>query len=131
VGDPGLTFIVRVSGKPAGFGLTLPDWNQAISAARGRLLPIGFLRILRARRKIDAARFIVLAVKQPYRNRGLEAIIIDRTIQNFVRKGFTEGELSMVLESNLPMRRIIEKHIGGKVFRRYRIYQKTLAGNAS
>ena len=33
----------------------------------------------------------------------------------------------MVLESNQAMRRIIAKHTGAQVFRRYRIYQKSLS----
>jgi hypothetical protein len=126
IADPRLVYLVRVDGVPAAFGVTVPDWNQAIRKARGRLLPLGLIRIMRARKKIDGARFLLLGVRQDQRARGLAAVIIQRTMEDFTRLGYREGELSMVLESNEPMRRIIEGLVGSKAFRRYRIYEKDL-----
>jgi GNAT superfamily N-acetyltransferase len=122
--EPKLTFLVRVNGEPAGFGLLLPDWNQAIAKARGRLFPFGLIRILIARRRIDFIRFIVLAVSKRFRGRGLEAAIIHRMIKKVKDLGYQKAELSMVLESNKPMRRIIEGTIGSPIYKRYRVYEK-------
>jgi GNAT superfamily N-acetyltransferase len=127
--EPQLIFIVRVNSVPAGFGLTIPDWNQAISKAQGRLFPFGLFRVLMTRRHIDTARFIVLAVRQHFRGRGLEAPIILRTIENAKRLGYKHGEMSMVLESNVPMRRILENLFERRPYRRFRIYQKCLKGD--
>ncbi|MFC1530255.1 hypothetical protein ACFL6R_06025 [Gemmatimonadota bacterium] len=126
IGEPELTFIIRSAGIPAAFGVTVPDWNMAITAARGRLLPLGLFRMMMARRKIDAVRVMLLGVRPEFRGRGLEALIIQRTIEGAIRLGYAEAELSMVLESNTPMRRIIERVMGSEQIKRYRIYRKEL-----
>ncbi|MCK7478662.1 MAG: hypothetical protein M0C28_15745 [Candidatus Moduliflexus flocculans] len=38
--------------------------------------------------------------------------------------GMARGELSWVLENNVPMRAIAEKEIKADVYKRYRIFQK-------
>jgi GNAT superfamily N-acetyltransferase len=122
--EPSLTFIVRINGESAGFGLLLPDWNQALVMAHGRRFPFGLIRILIARRRINCVRFIVLAVSKRFRGRGLEAAIIHRMFEKVKVLGYRKAELSMVLESNRPMRRIIEGTIGSPVYKRYRVYEK-------
>jgi len=124
VGEPRLTLVVRVNGEPAGFGLSLPDWNQALTKVRGRLFPLGLIRIFMARRNIDLARFIVLAVSKRFRGRGFEAAIIHYTIKSIRDLGYTKGELSMVTESNRPMRRIIEGTVGSPIYKRFRVFEK-------
>ena len=42
----------------------------------------------------------------------------------FQRLGYRDGELSMVMESNLPMRRILERVVGSPICKRYRIYDR-------
>jgi hypothetical protein len=41
------------------------------------------------------------------------------------RDGIRQVELSWILESNQPMRNVIES-LGGDAYKRYRIYQKSL-----
>jgi GNAT superfamily N-acetyltransferase len=124
IGEPRLVIVARVKGEPVGFGLSLPDWNQALSKARGRIFPFGIFRILMARRHIDFLRFIVLAISRRFRGRGLEAAIIHHTIKNAMDLGYRKGEMSMVTECNSPMRRVIEGTIGSPIYKRYRIFEK-------
>jgi len=41
------------------------------------------------------------------------------------RQGFAEVDMSWILEQNQGMRKIIDE-VGGKLYKRYRIYQKDL-----
>src|SRR4030095_6365286 len=51
--DPDLVIFAEVKGKPAGFSLSLPDFNQVLKKMNGRLLPFGFIKLLLNKRKID------------------------------------------------------------------------------
>ncbi|RLC54882.1 MAG: N-acetyltransferase, partial [Chloroflexota bacterium] len=53
--DPDLVFFAEVDGRPVGFSATIPDVNQALKAANGRLFPLGWLRLWWRMRHIDVA----------------------------------------------------------------------------
>ena len=65
-----------------------------------------------------------MGVKKKYRNKGLEALVIDRIIKNSKKMGMGRGELSWVLENNREMRTILEKQMNADLYKRYRIYEK-------
>ena len=52
--------------------------------------------------------------------------VIDAVRKKLVQRGVREVELSWILESNAGMRDIIEA-IGGRAYKRYRIYERELA----
>lgn len=126
VAIPDLLLIAEVSGEPVAFSVTLPDLNEAIAhVPDGRLLPFGIVRLLWHRRKIRRARVVTLGVLPEHRRRGLEARLYLETMERGVARGFRSAELSWILEENEPMRRGIEA-LGGRLAKRYRIYEKTL-----
>ena len=123
--DPDLVFIARAGGEPIGFNVTLPDLNQALIHLDGRLFPLGWLKFLYWKRRIDAIRFFVLFVVPEWRHRGVSAAIFHRTFAEATRKGYKWGEGSTIGEENLPMRRDVER-AGGVHYKTYRLYQRTL-----
>lgn len=121
--DPALCLIVSVGDEPIGFSLALPDLNEAIRhLTDGRLLPFGFIRFLRHRRKIRSIRVLTLGFKPQYRHSGLGAALYLRTWLTGVEKGYVEGEGSWVLEDNHEIVRALER-MGGKPYRRYAIFE--------
>jgi hypothetical protein len=54
--------------------LSLPDYNQVLCRLNGRLLPFGWLKALRARRRIDDIRVLALGVKREHRHTGLQPV---------------------------------------------------------
>jgi GNAT superfamily N-acetyltransferase len=123
--DRDLVFLAEHAGEPIGVAVTVPDLNQAIRAARGRLLPLGWLRLLLAKRRIDAVRVLILGVVAEYRNRGVDAVLYARTMAAARRKGYRWGELSWVLESNPAMQRAAAG-LGAERYKTYRIYDREL-----
>jgi GNAT superfamily N-acetyltransferase len=123
--NPRLCAIAEIGGQPVGFALGLPDYNQALRHTDGRLFPIGLLKLLWYRRKIDAARVLTLGVKAGYRNKGLDALLILHIWKEGVRAGYAKGECSWILEDNWDMRRGLER-IGASVYKTYRVYEKPL-----
>jgi hypothetical protein len=124
--NPDLCAIAEFGGEPVGFALGLPDYNQALRHANGRLFPFGLLKILWHRRHIDAARVLTLGIKPGHRHKGLDALLILHLWREGVRSGQPKGECSWILEDNWDMRRGLER-IGAKVYKTHRVYEKPLA----
>lgn len=129
--DPELVSIVESQGQAVGFGVTLPNVNEAIRNFGGRLLPFNWARLLWRLKVTDvkSARVPLMGVR---RNAvpGLSAalvpyLVIEGMRRRCLARGFREIELSWILEDNRPMRRMIES-IGGRVYKTYRVYEKAL-----
>ncbi|NLG83610.1 MAG: hypothetical protein GX493_03160 [Firmicutes bacterium] len=123
--DPELVFIARAGEEPIGFNVTLPDLNQALIHLDGRFFPFGWLKFLYWKRRIDGIRFFVLFVVPEWRHKGVSAAIFHRTFLTATKKGYRWGEGSTIGETNLPMRRDVER-AGGIHYKTYRIYQRPL-----
>jgi GNAT superfamily N-acetyltransferase len=126
---PELLLIAEVKGEPVAFSMTIPDANEALKVANGRLttfgLPIGLLKLLQASRKIRRLRLITLGIKEGYRRRGLDAILYLDTLRTAHRLGYEGGEISWTLEINHLVNRAIES-MGGKRSKTHRVYERAL-----
>jgi GNAT superfamily N-acetyltransferase len=124
--DRDLFFIAEYDGEPAGMSLVLPDMNQALKRAGGRLFPLGLLKMLWYRRKINAWRMPLLGVRQEHRLRGIEVAFVCRTYDVAKKnRNYRKGELSWVLESNTAANAVL-KRLGARRSKTYRIYEKPL-----
>jgi GNAT superfamily N-acetyltransferase len=126
---PEMTLIAEVKGEPVAFAITLPDANQAIKHAKGRLtrfgLPIGLVKMLLAMKKIRFGRLAILGIRQGFRKRGLDAVLMGDTFLNGRKLGWYGGEIGWTLEDNDMVNRAIEL-FGAKKYKTYRIYSKAL-----
>jgi GNAT superfamily N-acetyltransferase/ribosomal protein S18 acetylase RimI-like enzyme len=126
---PELLLIAEVKGEPVAFSMTLPDGNEAIKAANGRLttfgLPIGLVKLVLASRRIRRLRLVTLGIKEGYRRRGLDAILYLDTIRTAKALGYEGGEIGWTLEDNHLVNRAIES-MGGTKSKTYRLYQRAL-----
>ncbi len=113
------------TGEVVGAALTLPDFNQVLAKLNGRLLPFGWITALRERSKIDAVRVFALGVKPEYQHTGVAARFYQMHFDAAERTPQKGGEMGWILETNKPMNRAMEG-MGGKIVRRYRIYEREL-----
>jgi len=121
-----LVRIARCGNQPIGFLVAMPDYNQVLAKMNGRLFPTGWLTFLRMRRKIDAIHvFIAFVIPEYQRKRVIEALYY-AVAREALARGYTWGEGSTVLETNLPMRKENER-LGGVHRRTYRIYRKQIS----
>ncbi|HDD24396.1 MAG TPA: N-acetyltransferase [Chloroflexi bacterium] len=123
--DPDLVFFAEVDGRPVGFSATIPDVNQALKAANGRLFPLGWLRLWWRMRHIDVASLKLLAVLEEYRSRGLDSLLYLETARVLLRKGYAWLDMSLTAEHNVMINRII-KNVGGQRYKVYRTYYMPL-----
>ncbi|MDX6624505.1 MAG: hypothetical protein QOE75_2437 [Solirubrobacterales bacterium] len=124
--DENWTYIAEKDGEAVGAALTLPDINQVTAKLNGRLLPFGWLKFLLGKPKIDQLRVFALGVKHDYRHTGVAAGLYLRHLEEAAKPGgIGGGEMGWILETNKPMNRAMEG-MGGRVVKRYRLYERTL-----
>jgi GNAT superfamily N-acetyltransferase len=120
-----LVLIAEVNSEPVAFSMALPNINEALAKIRGRLDPIGLVKLLYYSRRVTTARHLILGVRAAYRRRGLEAILYIETFKRAQRLGYREGEVGWTLETNALVNRAIEV-LGGRRVKTYRLYEKAL-----
>ena len=123
--DPKLVAIVTYEEEVAGFMITIPSINEGIIAARGHLFPFGFLKILKAARNTSQLDLLIGGIKEKYRGMGIDGLIAVHIINIARNAGFKSIDSHLELESNWKMRAENEK-LGGKVYKKYRIFRKEL-----
>jgi len=128
---PELSLIVNINDEPAAVAVALPNINEAIAGLNGKLSPINIAKLL-WRFKVRGprtARLAILGIRKQYRNvkkyAGLSTFMYAKMNHAGQRCGIDWGELSWTLEDNAPINTAI-KFMGGKIYKRYRIYERSL-----
>ena len=118
-------------GEPAAMAVTLPNINEWIKGLDGRLLPFGWAKLAwqLVARPPASIRLPLMGVVKKYHGTitgSTLALGVIETVRRYhTSRGTLAGELSWVLEDNMPMRKIIEAS-GAIPYKTYRIYEKML-----
>jgi GNAT superfamily N-acetyltransferase len=123
--DARLALIAELAGRPVGFALALPDINQALRHANGRLDLPGMLKLWWYSHKLNRVSFKILMMLPEYQGRGVEAVLVYRVAQAIWEIGYTEIDMSLTGEENVKSTRLQDR-LGFIPYRRYRIYEKEL-----
>ena len=123
--DENWAFVAEKDGETVGAALTLPDYNQVLVHLNGKLLPFGWIKALRLRKKINRVRVFALGVKREWQHTGIAAKFYELHFDSAARTPQTGGEMGWILESNKSMNRAMEG-MGGRIVRKYRVYEKVL-----
>jgi hypothetical protein len=125
--DPDVFPIAEYNGEMIGFFMGLPDYNIALKRVNGKLDFLGILKFLWYRRQIDQGRVIAICSLPEFRRKMVPLALIYLGLKGGIQKGkpYKRAELSWVYEDNFPSRKLIEAS-GGKIYKTYRIYEKSL-----
>ncbi len=125
--DPDVFPVAEHNGEMVGFWMGLPDYNIPLKHVAGKLNGLGILKFLWYRRQIDQGRVIAICSLPEYRRKMVPLALIYLGMRGGIQKGkpYKRAELSWVYEDNLPSRKLIEAS-GGKIYKTYRIYEKSL-----
>lgn len=113
------------NGDLVAFAITMPSFAKGLQRARGRLLPLGWIHLLRDRYFHDKAAFYLIGIKPEYQNKGLTAIIFKEMNEMFNRRGITEVETNPELEDNKAVQ-ALWKNYDNRLHKRRRTYRKSL-----
>ena len=127
-----LNMVAELDGKPVAFMLTWSNANEPIKEIGGKLLPFGWIKMLRWLRnpKCNTMRVPLMGVKKEYQNSRLASqlafMMIEYIRRNAVKSyGATRGEIGWILDDNKGMIAIADA-IGSHVNKEYLIYEKAL-----
>lgn len=124
--------ICSYNGKPAAFGLVLPNINRVIKDFNGKLLPFNWAKFLwRVKVKgVNQSRMPLMGVRKNLHKKPVGAAfaykIIDLVNAANMDHGVIHSELSWILENNESMLNMLTE-MGGEIYKTYRIYEKPLS----
>ncbi len=133
--DEDMAFFAEIDGRPVGMCICLPNMNEAIHDLNGRLTPVGIAKLLwRLKMKTPRwGRLMMLGIAKELRGvkryGGLSLALYVELSRRGRAKGYEYGELSWTLEDNHPMNLGI-KAMGAKVYKKYRLFEKSIASEA-
>ncbi len=124
---PGFVLFIGNSDEEVGFITGIPDMNEALVKLNGqfaswRLIPFLWKYYVTG---LDRVRVLLMGVKDRYRGRGLELVLIHHFIKNSTSRGYSTAELSWILETNQNMINVL-KRMKSREVRRYNVYEKPL-----
>jgi len=117
--------VVNNDDEVIGFVIGIPNMSSGIIKARGRLFPLGFIHILNARNHAKKLDVYLGGIKEEYRSKGVDVLMGYRMFEQAQAAGIEFLDSHHELESNIAMRSEMER-VGGKIYKKYRIYQKNL-----
>ena len=113
------------TGEVVGMAMTFPDLNEVLERMKGKFLPLGWLQFARKGKIMKRVRVGFLGVKPEHQHTGVAAKLYQLHFDAAEQRPQKGGEMGWILETNTPMNRGMEA-MGGKVVKRYRIYERVL-----
>ncbi|NOZ46549.1 MAG: hypothetical protein GXO79_07170, partial [Chlorobi bacterium] len=125
--DPRFVNVVisKKDNEVAAFIISMPDISEGIRKAKGKVIPFGIFKILRLQKKTKQLNLLLGAIKEKYRNRGLDAVMAVTLLNAAIKAGLEVIDSHVILADNLRMRAEMDR-VGGKVYKKYRIYQRDI-----
>lgn len=117
--------IVNENNEVVSFIIGMSDISQGIQKAKGYLIPTGFIHIFRSGKKSKQLNLLLGAIDPDYRGRGLDVMMGIRMLDSAKAAGKTTIDTHLELEYNTLVRAEMER-MGGKVYKRFRIFQKAI-----
>ena len=114
-------FAETSDGTPVGFAIAIPDVNVILKKIKGRLFPLGWIRLLLMLPRLKSYRMFALGVIPEYHGKAVDSLLY-RALYESIFNPELFLEINYVLEDNAPMNNAITK-LGAKPFRKYRIFE--------
>lgn len=122
--DPKYTKVVLDrDDRVVAFVVSMPSLSRALQKANGRLLPFGFLHLLRAMRNPDTIDLYLGAVLPSYQRTGVSALLMGSLASSCIENGVQWAESSGNLETNTKVRDLW-KYFDHRQHKRRRVYIK-------
>lgn len=126
VADPELILFAEVDGETVGWFPGVPNVNEALIHANGLRHPWDYLKAwwhLRAQPECLAIKSVL--VPREYWDVGVPVLLFAEMVKRASAKGYAWADLSLTSADN-PTTPIITKRMGARVYKRYRIYSRTV-----
>ncbi len=119
-----LKLIQNDQGEVVGFVLPFPDASAAMQKNKGRLGPIGILRLLWELKTTQWLDFNGIGILPEYQGMGGNALVMDSLLRAAqANKRYINSELTQVAETAVQMRKDLE-NLGVKDYKNHRVSKK-------
>ncbi len=108
------------------FGIAMPSLSEALQRCKGRLLPFGFIHVLRALKHNRRVDLYLTAVRPDMQNKGINAILIYQSNLAFNQKKIEKVETNRELEGNTKVQSQWKTY-DSRQHKRRRCYRKQLS----
>ncbi len=98
--NPSLSFAVEYNNELVAFSVSLPDYSSILKYLGGRLTIFKLLKLSGKIRRINKLRTAILGVLPSFRRKGIDVMMIMKTIKEAKNNGYISGEVSWILETN-------------------------------
>jgi len=117
--------VVNETNEVVAFIIAMPDISDGIRKCKGHIFPFGIFQIFKAQKHTKQLNLLLGAIQEHYRNKGIDTLMGVRMLEEARKAGLKYIDSHLELENNLKMRAEMEK-MGGVVYKRYRIFQKSI-----
>lgn len=96
-----LTLVVDKNRRLVGVGISLPSMSKALQKSHGKMLPFGWYHLLKGLKGVnDRVDLLLVAVAPDYQNKGVNALLFQDLIPQFIKYGYKYAESNPEMESN-------------------------------
>ena len=121
--DPYLVLFADVGDQTVGFFPGIPNLNEILIHVNGLRYPWDYLKMLRYKNIQPKCLAIKSVLVLPeYWGTGVSLMLFSEMIKRAQEKGYTWADLSLTSEDN-PKTPMLAERVGGKLYKRYRVYQ--------
>jgi GNAT superfamily N-acetyltransferase len=82
------------------FGVAFPSFSKALQKSKGLIFPFGWVSLLKAYKKNDRADLYLVGIKDEYRGKGVNALLMNQMMLAFQKNGIKKVESNPNLEDN-------------------------------
>lgn len=95
-----MNIILNENDDVVGFGLTFPYIMEVLQKSRGKIISKYIFELLKTLKHPKVVELVFIAVSNEYRNKGVNALIMNRLIKNLINEGVKYAESNPELEGN-------------------------------
>ena len=124
------SLLVNEKDEVVGMAVMLPSLCEAIQKSKGRMTPLGILRLLRAIKRPKELEMALIAVRPDYQKTGINSLMISRIMSNLISDGIEKVESNPELVTNTAVQSqwtTLEKN----VIKRRKCFIKSIAESAA
>ncbi|MCH5214773.1 MAG: N-acetyltransferase [Muribaculaceae bacterium] len=121
-----LTLVIDRDRRLVGVGICLPSMSRALQRSHGKMFPFGWYHLLKGLKGVnDRVDLLLVAVAPDYQNKGVNALLFQDLIPEFIKYGYKYAESNPEMETNSKVQSQWE-YFNRRQHRRRRSFVKNL-----
>lgn len=96
-----ISIVVDENDQLVAAGLSMPSMSRALQKSKGKLFPTGWIDLLKGLKgQNDRVDLLLVAVKPEYQSKGVNALLFQDLIPQYIKRGFKWAESNPEMETN-------------------------------